>query len=285
MLKSKDKKELFKALMKSELTTEFTVPVKKQTVKIVSSWTHPGGGTIAHINLTNLLNDNGYDCTFYGPNDWHLDKCKSAKIDKCLLGPDDILISHFIEVPAQVKVKKHILYCHEKDVFPLKEIDLARYDSIVFVSNSQKEWQAIDHPSVVIPPIVRKIKWKNPKNKIAGVIGSIDENKQTHLSIKRAIGSGYDKVMLFGQVNDTPYFDDHVKMWVDSGHAVLADHEDDPQAMYGRVSAVYHSSLSETYGLVEAECKLAGIPFNGMSNGQPILDNEEIFRKWKKLLI
>jgi len=54
--------------------------------------------------------------------------------------------------------------------------------------------------------------------------------------------------------------------------------------MYGRVSAVYHSSLSETYGLVEAECKLAGIPFNGMSNGQPILENEEIFQLWKKLL-
>ena len=68
-------------------------------VKIVSSWTRPGGGTVAHIALTNLLNENGYDCTMYGPHDWHLDKCKSDKFANCNIGPDEILISHFIQAP------------------------------------------------------------------------------------------------------------------------------------------------------------------------------------------
>ncbi len=165
----------------------------KSKVKIASSWTRPGGGTVAHINLTNLLNDNGYDCTFYGPHDWHLDKCKADKLDKCLLGPDDILISHFIEVPPQARVKKHILYCHEKDVWPLKRINLARYDSIVFVSNSQKEWQDVPwtHPQTIIPPIVNKVNWETPNNRVAGVVGSIDKNKQTHHSIERALNDGY----------------------------------------------------------------------------------------------
>jgi hypothetical protein len=201
-----------------------------------------------------------------------------------MLGPTDILISHFIQVPEQVQVKKHILYCHEKDVWPLKNISLAQYDSIVFVSNLQKEWQGVDHQSTVIPPIVRKVNWTNPNNGVAGVIGSIDENKQTHKSIQRAILAGYGRVLLFGQVNDEPYFDEKVQPMLASGQVVLADHEDDPKAMYGQVSEVFHSSLSETYGLVEAECRLSGIPFNGESNGQEILDNKEILQRWKKLL-
>jgi len=258
--------------------------VSKSKIKLVSSWTRPGGGTVAHINLTNLLNDNGYDCTFYGPHDWHLDKCKAEKLDKCLLGPDDILISHFIQVPAEVKVKKHILYCHEKDLFPLKQGSLAQYDFIVFVSNSQKEWHGVDHPFVIIPPAVNKVDWQNPNNDVAGVIGSIDKNKQTHVSIKRALKDGYKKVLLFGELNDTPYYNKTVAKLVRSGKAVMMGHEDEREALYGQVSQVYHSSLSETYGLVEAECRLSGIPFNGTSNGQEILEKEEILQRWKNIL-
>ena len=65
---------------------------------------------------------------------------------------------------------------------------------------------------------------------------------------------------------------------------ILEGHEDDPEAMYGQISKVYHSSRSETYGLVEAECKLSGIPFDGLSNSQEILDKGEILERWKKVL-
>jgi hypothetical protein len=253
-------------------------------VKILSSWTNPGGGTIAHISLTNLLNANGIDCTFYGPHDWHKDKCKGEDISNAQLDSSDILISHFIQIPPMIKVKKHILYCHEKELFPLKQIPLGQYDSIVFVSNLQKEWQGVNHPSSIIPPPVDKVAWKDPKNKVAGVIGSIDKNKQVHKSIKRALSDGYEKILLFGDVTDMPYFNKDVADLVNSGKAVLAGHEDNREAMYGQVSEVYHSSLSETYGLVEAECRLAGIPFNGESNGQEIVENKEILRRWKKLI-
>ena len=253
-------------------------------VKIVSSWTRPGGGTVAHIALTNLLNENGYDCTMYGPHDWHLDKCKSDKLDNCTIGPDDILISHFIQAPEGINPKKHFLYCHEKDLFPLKQMPLRPYDSVVFVSNLQKKWHSVNHPSVIIPPPVRKVKWVNPKNNVAGVIGSIDKNKQVHKSIERAINDGFEKVLLFGDVTDMPYFNASVSKWVSSGKAILAGHQDEPEDMYGQISTVYHSSLSETYGLVEAECRLAGIPFNGKSNGQNILSNKEILERWKKIL-
>ena len=106
-------------------------------VKIVSGWSNPGGSTTHHINLTNLLNDNGYDCTFYGPHDWHKDKCKSASIQECRLDSEDILISHFIQLPP-ANVKKHILSCHETNLFPLRDILPQWYDLIHFVSNYKR---------------------------------------------------------------------------------------------------------------------------------------------------
>jgi len=254
-------------------------------IKLLSGWSNPGGGTIAHINLTNLLNDNGMDCTFYGPHDWHKDKCKGDNLSNSMLGPSDTVISHFLQIPPMIKVHQHILYCHEKDLFPLKNMDLSQYDLIAFVSNLQKEWHGVKHPSTIIPPVVDTVNWINPENKIAGVIGSIDKNKQVHKSIERAITDGYEKILLFGDVTDMPYFNESVNPFIDSGKAVLAGHEDDREAMYGQISEVYHSSLSETYGLVEAECRLAGIPFNGRSNGQDVLDNEEILKRWKKALL
>ena len=260
--------------------------MSRPSVKIISSWTNPGGGTVAHISLTNLLNDNGYDCTLYGPHDWHLDKCKGANIREASIGVHDYLISHFIEIPRLVNAKKHILYCHEKHLFPLKKHDLRQYDLITFVSNSQKEWQGVNHPSVIIPPPVVTFKWEKPKDtNFAGVVGSIDKNKQTHKSIERALSDGYDKVLLFGDITDLPYFNESVASLVESGKAVLMGHEDDREALYGKINEVYHSSLSETYGLVEAECRLSGIPFNGTSNGQDILSNEEILERWKNVLI
>ena len=217
------------------------------SVKLISSWTQAGGSTRAHIALTNLLNSNGIDCTFYGPQDWHLDKCKGAPLSDAAISPADVLISHFIQVPSEVEAKKHILYCHEKDLFPLKNIPLPQYDLVVFVSNSQKKWHAINHPSVIIPPVVDTLKWKNPNNGVAGVIGSIDYNKQTHKSIRRAIKDGYDKVLLFGDVTDMPYFNRSVANFINAGKATLAGHQDDREAMYGEISQVYHTSLSETF--------------------------------------
>jgi len=254
-------------------------------IKLISGWSNPGGGTIAHIGLANLLNDNGYDCTFYGPHKWHMDKCKADSLDKCLLGPDDILISHFIKVPNEVRVKKHILYCHEKDIFPLKEVSLSQYDFVVYVSNSQRSWHGVNHPFAIIPPLVKKVNWINPNNGVAGVVGSIDKNKQTHESIYRAVKDGFSKVKLFGENNDRLYYENFVRPALSvKAKVTLEGHEDNSEAMYSQISKVYHSSLSETYGLVEAECKLSGIPFDGPSNGQEILGEKEVLERWKKVL-
>ena len=86
-------------------------------IKLVSGWSNPGGSTIHHISLTNLLNANGYDCTFYGPHDWHLDKCKSDKTSNLKLESDDVIIVHFLTFNSRPNVKQVILSCHEKNIF------------------------------------------------------------------------------------------------------------------------------------------------------------------------
>jgi hypothetical protein len=253
-------------------------------IKLISGWSNPGGSTVHHISLTNLLNENGYDCTFYGPQEWHLDKCKSGLINEVkIVEASDILITHFSQIP-KVACKKHILSCHETNLFPLSKIDLADYDLIQYVSNSQKKWHSVNHASVIIPPIVEKVNWKNPKNKTAGVVGSIDSHKRVGESIRLALEDGFDKVLLFGEVTELDYFNSMINPYIESSKAVLVGHMDNKEDMYGRVEAIYHSSIRETYGLVEAECSVAGIPFIGSSNNQDILSKEDILERWEKVL-
>lgn len=254
-------------------------------VKILSGWSNPGGATWAHIYLTNLLNDNGFDCTFYGPHDWHKDKCKSGTLKEVRLNKGETVISHFLQIQPREKVKKHILSCHETNLMLLKDMDLSRYDVVQYVSQGQKDWHGVDYPSVIIPPIVSKIKWIDPKNNTAGVIGSIDPHKQTHIAIQNALDAGYSKVLLFGHAEPTYYHEKIVPMVEASDQVVVMGHTNDREALYGEISAVFHASKRETYGLVEAECKLAGIPFFGTSNKYEILSDEEILKRWKELLI
>lgn len=257
-------------------------------VKIVSGWSNPGGSTSHHIALTNLLNDNGIDCTFYGPHEWHLDKCKSGHINECALTVYDTLISHFIEVPTR-NVKKHILSCHETNLFPLKQLPLQNYDMIHFVSQYQKDWHGVDHPSVVIPGVIDKVKWTSPNNKTAGVIGSIDEHKQTHVSVQRALDAGYDKVLLFGKATDKPYFDKEIQPLLSTKNVVMMDYCEDKEEMYGSVEAVYHSSKRECLPTVQGECMKANIPYFGLEcnmrkRSDYEFNNQEILKKWIAVL-
>jgi len=253
-----------------------------QSVKILSGWSNPGGTTMHHIALTNLLNEAGYDCTFYGRHAWHLGRCRSGRLDDARVDSSDIVISHFVNMP-KLNCRLHVLSCHETDLFPLKSRSLEPYDVIQFVSDFQRCWHGVDHPWVVIPPVVDRIRWNNPRNHTAAVIGSIDRNKQTHLAIAQALADGYRRILLFGVATDRNYFEQEVRKYVENGSAVLMGHEDQRERMYGLVEVVYHSSLRETFGLVEAECSASGIPFVGPRNNPQVLDKAEILGRWQQL--
>lgn len=263
-----------------------------QKVKILSSWSNPGGSTISFIRLCNLFNDKGYDATFYGQHDWHLDKCKSDKLDQYNPEDNDIIISHMLTIGTNVPRKRHILSLHETNLFPLTVARdngyLESWDAIHYVSSSQRAWHAVNHPYRIIPNIIEDIENISDCHEgfIAGVIGSIDKHKQTHLSIQRALADGADKVLVFGNVTDIPYSIDQ-KEWIYHDKVQLMGHYDNQRDMYAMVDKVYHSSQRETFNYIAAECSMLGIPYDGLesaaSDGE-YLDKEEIFERWTQLL-
>ena len=131
-------------------------------VNIASGWSYPGGSTLHHIGLTNLLNDNGYDCTFYGPHDWHIGQCRSGYLDRLDTNEDATLIAHFLyqNIPPS---KHRILSLHETNLYPLDKFDDGHWDTIQFVSQHQKEWHenrlGRKINGVIIPPRIERITW------------------------------------------------------------------------------------------------------------------------------
>jgi hypothetical protein len=212
--------------------------------------------------------------------------CNFGHIGSALVGKNDFLITHFIDHPHKIACRKHILSCHERRaMFPSSELhSTSNWDIVQFVSEHQKKEHALSRPSVVIPPMVQKIKWVSPQNGVFGIIGSIDAHKQPHVAIQKAFEDGADEIRLYGEVTDQEYFDEHMAESVLDGRIKMMNHEDDKEVMYGAVERVYHASKSETYGMVEAECALAGIPFYGPSSDPIVLSDEEILERWKEVL-
>tara|TARA_Y100000310_G_C20602958_1_gene774025 strand:+ start:46 stop:864 length:819 start_codon:yes stop_codon:yes gene_type:complete len=266
-------------------------------VKIISGWTNPGGSTVAHINLCNLFNANGIDCTLYGRHEWHADKCRSGFWWDMNSIPEDTVILHYVNIAENPNFKKYILSCHETNMYPIKNTEdntlrpnLDQLDGIHYVSKLQKDWHGVNFPSVVIPNVVSKLTPKKVLRlvgkKRAGVIGSIDSHKQTHLSIKRALDDGYENVLIYGKQNDPLYFESEIVPLLKGG-VVGMGHEDDKQKMYDSVDIVYHSSVRETYNYVRAECTLADVEYNGLesADGEPALwSDEELLDAWTSFL-
>jgi hypothetical protein len=56
--------------------------------------------------------------------------------------------------------------------------------------------------------------------------------------------------------------------------------------VYDSVTDVYHSSLSETFNLIKAECEMTGTHYHGLESaesGAEYWDNESILKAWEKL--
>ena len=257
-------------------------------IKILSGWSNPGGSTIAFINLCNLFNESGLDCTFYGPHQWHMDQCRGDSLSNCAVNEGgEILIMHYLKIPHRPEAsKKVILSCHEKAVYPVKDVK-PFWDEIVYVSDDQRSWQGVD--GKIIPNVMSSLvnTKANPKG-IAGVIGTIGPPKQTRLSIDRALSKGYDKVLLYGNIGDFNYYNREIKPIL-SDKIIYMDHEYDKQKMYDSVEAVFQTSVNdyETYGLTKAECLLTNTLYFGTDNCDlniEVWDNEKILNKWKDIL-
>ena len=258
-------------------------------VKIVSGWSNRGGSTFAFINLTNALNAAGYDTTFYGPHEWHLDKCKSGRMNEINMSKDDNMIFHFIPLNGRPDVRKVLLSCHEKNIFEVGDIP-QYWDEVVFLNKKQREYHNRYKGRYNIIPNLKEVLENNPKSPetkgVAGIIGSIDENKQTHISIQKAVKDGFNKIMLFGNVTDPNYYNNFVKPLIDE-KVIERGFISDKQKIYDEVEAVYLSSNSEVASLVKDECETTGTKFYGSKATEHDvinLSNDEIIKEWVKIL-
>ena len=258
-------------------------------IKIITGWSNRGGSTFAFINLTNKLNEYGYETILYGPHEWHLDKCKSDLSKNFKPEKDDYLIVHFLQLPERPKCKKVILNCHEKNIFEISKIN-PFWDKVVFINEKQRKYHTSFKGRYECIPNIKETLLKNEKGedtlKVAGVVGSIDENKQTHISIKRALSDGYEKIYLFGNVTDPNYYNNEVKPYL-SDKVIEYGFIGDKQKMYDMVNAVYLSSKSEVASLVKDECHTTGTLFKGnfaTTHDSEELDNDEIIDSWLDIL-
>lgn len=258
-------------------------------IKIISGWSDKGGSTTAFINLTNALNSAGYDTTFYGPHDWHLTKCKSGKLtNEVLLNcENDTLIFHFLQLDGRPKAKRVILSCHEKNLFLVGKIK-QYWDEVIFINEKHRNYHKDYNGKYSIIPNFKqnlKVSDKTGLEMVAGVIGTFDENKQTHVSIIRALSDGCDKVYLFGTPTH-PYYNNFVKPLL-SEKVIEMGFIEDKQSVYNMIGRVYHSSISEVAPLVKDECELTGTLFFGNeATDVPVskLSNEQILSEWIKVL-
>jgi hypothetical protein len=258
-------------------------------VKIVSGYSEKGGSTSALIDLTNELNNYNIETIFYGPHNWHLDKCNAKILDDSLIvNNDDILICHFLQLPSRPNAKKVILSCHEKWWFKVGEIK-QYWDIAVFLHEEHRNYHNnYIGESIIIPNLKPNLKPKHKKDLdlVAGIIGAIEDRKQTHISIKRALSDGCEKIKIFGNINDQTYFDYFVKPLLND-NIELIGFINNKQDIYDSIGRVYHSSKGEVACLVKDECWLTNTKFFGneeTNNEVSKLTNEEIINKWKKIL-
>jgi len=261
-------------------------------IKIITGYSERGGSTVALVNLTNKLNEMGYDTIMYGPHQYHLDKCKSGLYTPDVIKnitPNDSVIAHYLKLPNRPNAKKVVLSCHEKwwfDVASVKQY----WDEVIFLHEEHAKYHNKYKGNFSIIPNLKEPLIKKDKTNldlIAGIVGSIEDRKQTHVSIQRALKDKCEKIYLFGRVGNQQYYDKFVKPLLTLPKIIEYGYTESKQEMYDMVGRVYHSSKGEVACLVKDECWSTGTKFFGNDETEHIvseLSNEEIINLWIKEL-
>lgn len=254
-------------------------------IKILTGWSNPGGSTESFIRMTNELNNRGFDTMLYGPHDWHLDKCKSDILkNEMTVHPDDIILIHFLDIKKRLPAKKFIYVCHEKNLKPVGE-EFHHYDACVFLHEKHREYHSqYKGPSFLIPNLFDsfEVKKHDTNKECAGVVGSIDINKRTHVSIQRAKKAEYKRIYIYGEVTDTEYYQECVEPLIDNEQVIFMGFKPKSE-IYSSIGAVFLSSKSECAPLVLQECYQTKTKFYGYKHFDYDIthdSNDEIIDKW-----
>ncbi len=292
-------------------------------IKIVSGFSIPIGSTVALVNLCNQFNERGYDCLFYGPDKWHLDKCKSADVSDFYPETGDTVIIHHIKLfsvgelyrlPEKIEqlhqkrkldvlkgmIRRHlpgggnhlgiklILTSQANVLFPLKRINYALFDKIHFADPSQAVYHRITSNYFVCPNFSSRltIPAGRKPDRVAGVIGSIRRESYTAQSIERAFADGMETVILYGYLVDPVYYYSAIAPLTKKypGKIRYAGFVDDRQKLYDSISDVYRTG-SRPWSSVETECRRTNTRFHGTGrHTEESMTDNQIFAIWKDQL-
>jgi glycosyltransferase involved in cell wall biosynthesis len=254
-------------------------------IKIFSAYSNVGGSTEVFINLINAFNNIGYDSVLYGPHPYPKDRCNFKHWDGLTMDirTTDNVVVHFIDAKLDCRpdVKKFLLSVHELEMFPLKQKNYFPYDKIVYVSEHQKAYHNIRHPSIVIPNPVTRLNPTTIDERVAGVVGWIQPNKGTARGIRNALNDGFEKVLIYGTVGDQDYWYDEVVPLIDGERVQYHGYEEDKQKIYNSISHLYIASNSESFSLSANEALSAGVEVVASTHiTRSTVTNEDIYKMW-----
>lgn len=262
------------------------MPVQK--IKFVTGFGSFGGSTIALLEHCRLLSESGFEASLFAPGNWHMGRFSgSRRIEDFRADHEDIVVYHHFSPNVRPKCKKSILYLHEKSLWSLKNRDLLPFDAIAYVSKDQASFHGV--PGVIIPnPLKRMVSPSDhhpPRSNIAGIVGTIQSRKMQHLSIRKALDDGMDRVLLFGDFEEV-YFRTHVQPLL--SERVLYIGLIDPERrmdMYNMFDVLYMFSSEEAASLVVGECRLLGkrVVKSEEVVDYEILNDNEIVSRWSGL--
>lgn len=270
-------------------------------IKIISGCSYPAGDILALVNLCNEFNARGLACIFYGPDNWHVDKCKSGMLEEFSPETGDIIIvndvplwspgelahvnplvkrnrrKQFLATLQEVSKKylpargssnyKLLLTVQGGKAHPSIFFRLSRFHKIHFTApadNVLKRFFRMAYPTFVAPNFSNALNKSECKPvKIGGIIGSIKKSNNIVAAIEHAFLDGMEKVIIFGSVKDPQYYYGKIEplMTKYRGQIKYAGFMDDRQRMYDAVSDVY-SAINKPWSVVRHECAMTHTRFH-----------------------
>jgi len=291
-------------------------------IKIISGYSHAAGSTLALVNLCNEFNTRGHACTFYGPDNWHIDKCRSGNLEDFSVTPNDIVIANdmpllstgdlsrlkeLVSENGQRRVLKKlgklvskclptktptdyrlILTRLSDDALPISNTRLSLFQNIHYSSGDFGNHSKVGRKKFIAQSFCNDLKASIAKpEKTAGIIGSIKRRNNIEKSIEQALMDGMEAIYIFGYMKDPIYFYEKITPLTIKyrGQIKYAGFADDKQKMYDTVSDVY-SSANKPWSLVSRECAMTNTGYHApeSSSADHLMANEQIFQIWKSEL-
>ncbi len=292
-------------------------------IKIVSVWSIPVGSTVALVNLCNQLNARGHGCVFFGPDRWHLDKCRSALLSDFQPEGGDVVIAHGLRLHSTADLydvnnpdvsgpRNGLLSSLKGDVLGYlrsrKQPENIRlvttfsgsgpprtgravwsmFHKIHFSCEAQRGRAAAGSSHFICPDFLHDLeKPKGRPERVAGVIGCVRPENMLERSVERALLDGMESVILYGYLLDPVYFFSTIAPLKKKypGRIRFAGFLDDPQRMYNSISDVYRCA-AKPWSAVRRECSLTDTRYHGpdAAGEEESAGNDAIYSVWKKEL-